>query len=113
MKRCKWCGADLYPSRVLNPWVHDSGFFTCPLRPEKLAEPADGRWEQVWAEVAEESRFGTDVLRFRIEIRYDGVPYYSNILVPKDDLKYAKFDLFAYTLDEMIYKIDELLEREV
>jgi hypothetical protein len=82
------------------------------LRPEKLAEPADERWDDVYAEI-EKSEIFKNCWSFRIQVRFEGQLYTSRIVVPEEDFKYLKFDIYTYTLDRMVEKIDELLERGI
>lgn len=110
MKRCKWCREEIIPSRAFAPWRHFTGPFTCKRHPETVAEPADERWERVYATFGRNDFFpGTWV--FFVEVRFENQRWTSRHVIAEEELvQYPKS--YTHVLDAMVDFIDEMLPEE-
>ena len=121
MKYCKWCRRVIRPGESdIAPWIHDIGFYICPGQSETMAEPADERWEDVYASVTPidihtypdpKPIWLLDVIEFRIVVRYKGERVYTTIRKHKNELERYRGDLYSLTLDKMVKDLDEALDR--
>lgn len=123
MKRCKWCREEIIPSKVLSPWRHVSGAYTCSYAAENMAEPADERWEKVWASVGPPDfdiddpgpeGYYTEVLQFRIEVVYEDMYYWVVQRIHKQDIAAVKpeINVWKFLMNEMVSQMDERLPEE-
>jgi hypothetical protein len=128
MKRCKHCREEIVEGweksggELIAPWMHKSGTYTCRYRPENLAEPADERWEKVWARIGKPEcpPFGDpegtlkeeDYLQLYIRVEYQGRLYYSNhLMLAEDHFEFGE-DVLRWMLNEMCKHVDQFMEKE-
>lgn len=116
---CKWCRTPLLD--VDGAWVRADGTYTCMPRSENLAEPADRRWEKMYATIGpcpiseRDIETGWDktlekLIKFYVVVIYKDQRIYSTQLVDQKELQFANFDLYSWTLDQMVKHVDEFLD---
>lgn len=103
----------------IGDWIHETGRYTCWLDGKnKLAFPADTRWENVWAEFkpleADPDYPGReDWWQLLVEVRDDGWLWYAKQSIHKDDVFgviLAEDDVFGFLLDEMVEAVDGYID---
>lgn len=116
---CKWCREPIKRSELDGfdevAWVHLSGLYTCPMHPETFAEPADIRWDFVYAYVGPVrydnlSEWEKKQTEYRIDVIYKGLMHSTIHRVHKDQRGRAEFDFDKQVMIQMIEHMDEILD---
>jgi hypothetical protein len=127
VQTCKWCrkeivkGWEVYNGAPIAPWMHKVGMYTCPHHPETLAEPADNRWENVYASISKPkiydcdlksgySKILEDLLEVRIDVWYEGEHYTQVYRTHKDTPELVLIDWWTFLLDGMVRGLDVALD---
>lgn len=113
--KCKWCREDIEPRMEMESWSHKTGTFSCKYHPETIAEPADLRWENVFASsvtIPKNDPFPglSGMTRLRIDVEIDGETVGNTTILDAIELEYALIDMYSFTINKMVYKIDIALD---
>jgi hypothetical protein len=122
---CKWCrwpiraGHEKVFGELIAPWIHKVGMYSCPVHPETMAEPADTRWEKVFASVSSPEydiddpapdEYYRDFLEFRIEVIHGPLYHYVIERVHKNYIELTIPGTYGFILDKMVAQMDERLK---
>lgn len=91
------------------PYRHMSGFFTCFGNASSIADPADLRWEKVYASIKKDPVYENQWW-FQIEVVYKGQRHHAIQLIDEVERAQVRVPADRFILDSMVKELDKSLD---
>lgn len=91
------------------PYRHTSGFFTCFGNASSIADPADQRWEKVYASIKKDPVYENQ-WRFQIDVVYKGQRHYTVHLMDEVERAQVRVPADRFLWDVMVKDLDRVLD---